>query len=120
MSEHDNQVAVFDVLRLNERRYPFLRWVHAIPNGGARHPVVAGKLKAEGVKSGIADIFLPIPMKGKHGMYIEMKYGKNKMSDNQTDFMVFAIDQDYHFYAAWNAAVALAEIERYLEIQLTR
>lgn len=41
---------------------PELRWLHAIPNGGYRDAVTAGKLKAEGVKRGVCDVFLPLPM----------------------------------------------------------
>ena len=31
--------------------------IFAIPNGGQRHKAVAAKLKAEGVKSGVPDLF---------------------------------------------------------------
>lgn len=40
---------------------PALALMHAIPNGGMRDPVTAGKLKAEGVKAGVLDTFLPVP-----------------------------------------------------------
>jgi hypothetical protein len=77
--EADHQKFVFDVLELNERKYPFLKWIYAIPNGGHRHPAVAGQLKAQGVKKGISDICIPIPKDKYHGAYIEMKYGKNNI-----------------------------------------
>lgn len=41
---------------------PELRWMHAIPNGGPRDSITAGKLRAEGVKRGIPDLFLPVPI----------------------------------------------------------
>ena len=43
---------------------PACRWLHAIPNGGNRSAVTGARLKAEGVKRGIPDLFLPftIPM----------------------------------------------------------
>lgn len=44
-----------------------------IPNGGLRNIAVAKKLKREGVKSGVADLFLCIPKKNSHGLFIEMK-----------------------------------------------
>ena len=40
---------------------PELALFHAIPNGGARDKVTAAKLKAEGVKPGVHDTFLPVP-----------------------------------------------------------
>lgn len=49
-----------------------------IPNGGTRNPKEAAELKRQGVKPGVPDLFIPLPRGSKHGMFIEMKYGKNK------------------------------------------
>jgi len=61
----------------------------AIPNGGHRHPAVAAKLKAEGVKAGMPDLLLfPPHSSGAHVM-IEMKRvrkvgaPKGRLSDEQ-------------------------------------
>jgi len=58
----------------------FVQWarrmgfpIFAIPNGGQRHRVVAAKLKLEGVRAGVPDLFLPIPVGEYHGLFIEMK-----------------------------------------------
>ncbi len=45
----------------------------AIPNGGARTAITGARLKKEGVRPGIPDLFLAIPTKGFPGMFIEMK-----------------------------------------------
>ena len=42
--------------------------IHAIPNGGARSKATAGRLKAEGVVSGVPDLFVPA-----WRLWIEMK-----------------------------------------------
>jgi len=39
--------------------YPNARKIFAIPNGGHRNVVVAGKLKAEGVRAGVPDLCFP-------------------------------------------------------------
>lgn len=52
-TEHQEQVALFQWLEIAAKRDDRLSMAFAIPNGGARHPVVAAKLKAEGVKSGV-------------------------------------------------------------------
>ena len=44
-----------------EGRHPQLALIFAIPNGGKRHIGTARKLKAEGVRSGVPDIFLACP-----------------------------------------------------------
>lgn len=87
---------------------PALRWLHAIPNGGERGKASAGNMKAEGVKSGVADIFLPVPYDvtagythdddNRHGLYIEMKRVNGVPSDlsqQQKDFGAFVLSQGY-------------------------
>ena len=71
--EHENQVFLFQWAKLNERKYPELALLFAIPNGGARHIVVAQKLKREGVKSGVPDICLPVSCGKYHALYVELK-----------------------------------------------
>ena len=120
MSEHDQQVLVFDTLRLNEDALPFLKWVYAVPNGGSRHPAVAGKLKAEGVKRGISDICLPFASADEQfvGGYIEMKFGKNKPSPEQAEFLEFVSRERYMTWVAYSADTALDAIEQYCGVQL--
>ncbi len=57
--------------------------IYSVPNGGFRNKVEAKIMRAEGIISGIPDLCIPVPRKGYHGLYIEMKFGKNKLSDNQ-------------------------------------
>ena len=74
--EHKTQCALFDWLFY---AHP-IEWnsTFSIPMGGKRSPVVGAKLKAEGVKAGIPDIFMAIPKKEFNGLFIELKEGKNK------------------------------------------
>ena len=83
MSEHDEQVAFVEWCCYNLRKYPELEALYAIANGGLRNKVVGGKLKAEGVKPGIPDLHLPVASGPHHSLYIEMKYGNNKLSAYQ-------------------------------------
>ena len=83
-TEHEIQVACVNYFRL---RYP-KRLIYAIPNGGQRNVIVASKLKAEGVLSGVPDLCIPIAKKGYNGLYVELKNGKvGKVSDNQKTIM---------------------------------
>jgi hypothetical protein len=83
-SEHSQQVALFAFMaaeRVNGRLSES-EWMFAIPNGGSRggdkrSAMIAGAaLKAEGVKAGVADCFLPVARYELHGLFIEMKDAK--------------------------------------------
>ena len=69
--EHNIQVNCVKWFRLQYRSYSSL--LFAIPNGGFRGKATAGKLKAEGVVAGVADLCLAIPRGGYGALYIEMK-----------------------------------------------
>jgi hypothetical protein len=73
MSEHQEQVTLFQWAATQLVPYPELEYLHAVPNGGQRHKAVAGKLKAEGVKPGVPDIFLDVARNGYFGLRLELK-----------------------------------------------
>lgn len=115
MAEHDEQVGLFTWVGYNLKRYPQLRWIHAIPNGGKRHRTTAINLKKEGVKSGVLDVFLPVPSKIYHGLYIEMKYDRNKLTENQKDFAKFVQENDYAVAVCYNWESAVDILQMYLK-----
>lgn len=67
--------------------YPELALLFAIPNGGKRNAAEAAHLKRQGVKSGVPDLCLAVPRGQYHGLYIELKVGKNKPTDNQIGWL---------------------------------
>ena len=81
MSEHQAQVNLFNWAKLEERRLPKLKKMFAIPNGGKRKS--GWWEKTEGLKSGVLDILLPVKTASHSGLFIEMKWGKNKLTANQ-------------------------------------
>lgn len=83
MSEHDEQAGFFEWAAYSRGKYPELDFMFAIPNGGLRHVTVAQKLKAEGVRPGVPDTFLPVARGGYHGLWIEFKFEKNKLTELQ-------------------------------------
>jgi len=44
-----------------------------VPNGGKRDKREAGRFKAQGVRAGFPDLFLFLPVRGMHGLAIELK-----------------------------------------------
>jgi hypothetical protein len=120
MSESDNQITFFEILRLNEAKYPQLKWIFAVPNGGHRHVATAARLKREGVKAGVADIGVPIPSIGFHGAFVEMKHGNNRPTQEQADFLNAMRASGYAIEVAHSADEALTFIENYLQIKLNK
>jgi hypothetical protein len=120
MSEHAHQVALIDWWRLQHKRYGLPEFaLLAIPNGGQRNKAVAAKLKAEGVRKGVLDLFMPVPRGVFNGLWIEMKYGYNKLTKEQTEFRAFAEQQRYKVVACWSWEEAKNEIGGYLELGLS-
>ena len=60
-TENQEQAALFEWAEAASGKYPELRLLHAIPNGGLRDGRTAAVLQRTGVKSGVPDIHLPIP-----------------------------------------------------------
>jgi hypothetical protein len=82
--ESQLQIACVKWLRMQHPHLsPFL---FAIPNGGARSAITGAILKAEGVRRGVADLFLMVPTDNYHGLFIEMKVAKGKQSPEQLAF----------------------------------
>ena len=107
--EHETQVAC-----VNWFRYQFPKYlIYAIPNGGERNAIVASKLKAEGVLSGVPDLFIPIAKQGFHGFYIEMKAGKNKPSENQLNIMEKLSNEGYRCEVCWSFDEFMKVVENY-------
>ena len=105
-TEHGHQTALFCWAAMNLETYPELKWMHAIPNGGYRNKTEAGRLKAEGVKAGVSDVFLPVESGCYHGLYLEMKKPGEKASAKQLEFGAFVKTQKYAFHVCdhWQKA----------------
>ena len=113
--EDTEQMSVMDWANVNLRQYPELELLHHIPNGGKRNVKEAARFKAMGVKSGVPDLCLPVPRGGYAGMYIEMKYGKNKPTNNQNNWITKLQQQGYCVTVCYSGKEAADIIEGYLK-----
>jgi hypothetical protein len=98
-------------------RHLQLGLMFAVPNGGKRHIGTGVKLKKEGVKSGVPDIFLAVPKNGKNGLFIEMKVNKNKPSKNQLWWIHSLRAEGYAVGVCWGFDEARDAIIKYLGIE---
>lgn len=90
---------------LGHQRYlPQLEWIHAIHNQEKSGSAIRGAMaKAEGVKAGVADLFLPFPMGRYHGLYIEMKRDvptniEKLLSDEQKAYREYCYNFNYYWH----------------------
>lgn len=114
LSESSEQALLFKWAAWNHQAFPELELMHHIPNGGRRDMITAVRLKAEGVKAGVPDICLPVARGGYHGLYIEMKVGGNKPSDNQESWLKRLTEQGYFTAVCYGWFEAAETIKRYL------
>lgn len=114
-TEHGQQAALFCWAATKFQLFPQLRNMFAIPNGGWRNPVTASKLKVEGVRAGVPDIFLAIPSGGYHGLFIEMKADKGRISNAQLEWFLKLEGVGYRCVLCKGWQEAVTEIEAYLQ-----
>jgi len=114
--EDDEQQALFDWALFQ----PKLDNMFAIPNGGKRNKREAARLRRQGVKAGVYDIFLPYPTGKYPGLFIEMKRrkvdGSSSISPKQRLFGMDMEKQGYKCVICYGADQAIKVIKEYVEI----
>lgn len=114
-TESEEQIAIFEWAAYKARAIPELELLHHIPNGGQRNARTAARLKAEGVKPGIPDIFLPVARGMWHGLYIELKRQRGgKLSDVQSEWIDRLRAEGYYAVRCNGAEEARKVILEYL------
>ena len=68
------------------------------------------------MRSGVPDICLPAPRGKYHGLYIEMKVGRNKPTPEQEDFLTYLAVAGYKSLACWGEKSTIRAIESYLKL----
>lgn len=82
-TEHEEQATFFDWVRWKENRDDRYEQIYAIANGQLRKTAVGVRLKREGVRAGVLDISIDVPMGRFHGAKIEMKRTGERLTDKQ-------------------------------------
>lgn len=106
-TEHEEQR---ELVRWFRQTYKGVR-IFAIPNGGMRSRATAGKLKAEGVSSGVPDLCVP-----EWGLWIEMKRQRGgSVSAEQKDWMDYLKSVKHSCIVGKGAEAAKAAISEFYE-----
>ncbi len=107
---------------INIQKYPELKWLTHIPNGGFRDAITANNLKAEGVKSGVPDYLLAVQRNQFHGLWIELKRPasvskkQGVVSDEQQEWLKHLASQGFMSHISYGWEDARDTIVNYLEL----
>ncbi|OGI30670.1 MAG: hypothetical protein A2287_04735 [Candidatus Melainabacteria bacterium RIFOXYA12_FULL_32_12] len=118
MNEHEEQCAVIDYCDLKNIL------IFAIPNGSYKSKTAAGKFKDEGLRSGVPDLFIPVSkfvfkentIEVIHGLFIEMKSKKGRLSDSQKEWIEKLSKEGYQAVCCHGADEAIKVINEYFEL----
>lgn len=69
-----------------------------------------------GLKAGFPDLGLFVPRNNKHALFLEMKVGRNKCTDNQKKWIRALMEQGYEVKVCYSCEEAIQVIKRYLNI----
>lgn len=126
-SEDTEQIHVMQWAEITANRggaFEKLRMLFHIPNGGARSKAEGAIFKAMGVKSGVPDLFLPVPMElvrddgysaRSAGLFIEMKARGGRVQPNQKTWLNDLVDSGYCCCVCYGEEEAEKVLEDYLE-----
>ena len=117
--EENEQTFLFRWAAFAEGQYPELSLMYHIPNEGKRSKTTGGRLKAQGLKSGVPDVCLPTAHGGYIGLYIEMKVKPNRPTENQKKWLRSLRDVGHLTAVAYDWEEAKNLIEDYLKLPLT-
>jgi hypothetical protein len=117
-TEHDEQCVVIEWWdRGVARRGLPIHALFAIPNAGAgASRGQAGKMKAEGARSGVPDLFLAAPRGRWHGLFIEMKRRDGGRVSFPQQVVMDSFGKDYRCVVAKGADEAMQAIRQYLSL----
>lgn len=121
MSEHFEQSALVSWIDSNFPDALFF----SIPNGAHLHGegkarfAQINKLKAEGLRPGVSDLFIAEARGGYHGCFVEMKTLTGELSENQTQFLAEAEEKGYFTIVGRGFEFARDLVDDYLSGRVT-
>lgn len=118
-TEENEQMILFQWAEFAVNTYPELKLMYHVPNEGKRSVITGSRLKKAGLKSGVPDVILPTAHGGYIGLAIEMKYGRNKVTDNQSEWLTMLEKEGHKTAVCYSFEEARKVIEDYLRSDRT-
>ncbi len=114
-SEDQAQRLIFDWARWQQGKYPQLKAMYHAANEGKRSTRAGAELKRQGMKPGVSDICLPYASGKYNNLYVELKVGNGKASDNQLKFVDMINSIGGKAVVVYGSEAAIELITAYLE-----
>lgn len=86
------------------------------PNEGKRSYYTGKTLVRAGLRKGVPDLTIPRARGKYHGLYIEMKYGRNKLTAEQEHWLADLSRNGYAVKVAYSAEEAIQAIKKYMSL----
>lgn len=122
-SEYQAQATVIQWAKAHEHLYPELKLLkgnmEGISLGGSirQRAITIAKMKASGMRPGWPDLELPVARGAFPALFIEMKVGNNKTSEEQNRYLDLLRDAGNAVYVSYGSAQAIRTISSYLGIK---
>lgn len=100
-----------------DEKYPD-RLYYAVPNGAKMTKAQAALFKFTGRKSGVLDIVIPEPTGIYHGLYLELKHGRNNLSKEQKQWKTNLEARLYCCRVSWDLQTSAKIIVKYFRGEL--
>lgn len=116
MRRKEESIIQCAIVRWFSLQYPqYDRLFFHVPNGGSRNAIEAVNLKRQGVKRGVSDLILLCARKGYHGLLIEVKSSKGKISPEQKLFLERVTHEGYLSEVVYTIDSAIIIINNYMK-----
>ncbi len=112
--ESQEQRVLIQWAKRMEKQFPDLKYLHCSLNGVHLTVIQASCAKQQGMLAGVPDLFLPTKRDCYSGIFIEMKFGKNKPTQAQQDFLEYVTTQGFYAVVCYSWLEAKNVLEEYL------
>jgi hypothetical protein len=86
----------------------------AVPNEGKRSPRLGKRMKEQGLRAGVPDLFLAVRGMDLGGMFIEMKTPKGRLTDKQQGWYYY-LKHRYRVHVCRSAQEVVDAVVDYME-----
>ena len=114
-TESQAQRLVFSWADWQKSKYPQLKAMYHAANEGKRSRIAGAELKRQGMKPGVSDICLPYASGKYNNLYVELKTGNNKATEDQLKFIDVINALGGKAVIAYGSEAAIQVITAYLE-----